>query len=221
MIKEYLGFIYPEVDLHYTSEINLDSVYFYLLFLRHNLVLVIQSCLTLHDTMDCSLAGSSVHGILQARIVEWIAISFSRGSRLRDQTWVSHIRGIFFTIWATREKEKTLVEKTLESPLDSKEIKRVNPKGNQPWIFIGRTDAKAPILWPLDAKSNSLEKTLMLGKIEGKKIRGAAEDEMAGWHHWVNGHKFEQALGDGEGQGSPVCCSPWGHKELAMTCQQQ
>ena len=151
-----------------------------MLFLRHNSVLVIQSCLTLHNTMDCSLAGSYVHGILQARIVEWIAISFSRGSRPRDQTWVSHIRGIFFTIWATREKEKTLMEKTLESPLDSKEIKPVNPKGNQPWVFIGMTDAEAPILWPLDAKSNSLEKTLMLGKRLRAKREGG-QQRIDGW----------------------------------------
>ena len=131
--------------------------------------------------MDCSLAGSYVHGILQARIVEWIAISSSRGSRPRDQTWISHIRGIFFTIWATREKEKTLVGKTLESPLDSKEIKPVNPKRNQPWVFIGRTNAEAPILWPLDAKSNSLENPDAWEKIKGRKRRGAAEDR------WLDG----------------------------------
>ena len=94
-----------------------------------------------------------------------------------------------------------------------KEIKPVNPKGNQPWIFIGRTDAEteAPILWPLDAK------TLMLGKIEGSWRRGTTEDEMVGWHHQFPGHEFEQALGDGEGQGSLACCSPWGPKELDTT----
>ena len=87
-----------------------------------------------------------------------------------------------------------VLEKTLESPLDSK-IKPVNPKGNQPCIFIGRTDAEAetPILWPPD----SLEKTLMLGKTEGQ-VEGATEDKMVGWHHRLNGHESQQALGDGE-----------------------
>ena len=106
-----------------------------------------------------------------------------------------------------------VLEKTPESPLDYKEIKAVNPKGNQPWIFIGKTDAEAEalILWPPGAKSWLIEKPLMLGKIEGRKRRGW-QDEVVGWHHWLNGHKFEQALEDGEGQGSLVCCSPWGWK---------
>ena len=81
-----------------------------------------------------------------------------------------------------------ILEKTLESPLDCKEIKLVNPKGNQSWIFIERADAEAPILWPLMQRADSLEKTLMLEKIEGR--RRCAEDEMVGWHHWLNGHKF-------------------------------
>ena len=108
-----------------------------------------------------------------------------------------------------------VLEKTLQSPLDSKEIKPVNPKENQPWILIGRTDAEveALILWPSDAKSWQLiGKTLMLGKIESKKKR-AAEDEMVGWHHWFNGHELGQTPGDGEGQIGLVCYSPWGHKE--------
>ena len=106
-----------------------------------------------------------------------------------------------------------MLEKTLESPVVCKEIKPVNPKGNQPWIFIGRTDAEteAPILWPLDAK------TLMLGKIEGRRRRGTTEDETVGWHHQFPGREFEQALGDGEGQGNLACCSPWGPKELDTT----
>ena len=84
--------------------------------------------------------------------------------------------------------------------LDSKEIKPVNPKRNQPWIFIGRTDAEASILCHLMLRANSLEKTLMLGKIEGRRRR-RQQDKMVGWHHWLNGHEFEQTLGDGEGQG--------------------
>ena len=101
--------------------------------------------------------------------------------------------------------QTVVLEKTRENPLDCKEIKPANPKGNQLWIFIGRTDAdaEAPILWPPDAK-NSFEKTLMLGKIEGGRRRGW-QDETVGWHHWLNGHEFAQTLGDSEGQGSPWC----------------
>ena len=110
-----------------------------------------------------------------------------------------------------------MLEKTLESPLDSKEIKAVNPKGSQPWVFIGRTDAEAevPILWPPE-RADSLEKTLMLGKIEGRRRRRRQRTEERR-HYWLNGHEFEQASGDGNGQGSLACCSPRGHKELNMT----
>ena len=110
-----------------------------------------------------------------------------------------------------------VLEKTLESPLDSKEIKPVNPKGNQSWIFIGRTDAEAPILWPPDAKNWLIGKDPDAGKDWRQGEKGMTEDEMFGCHHWLNGHEFEQALGDGGGQGSLSCCSPWGCKELDMT----
>ena len=103
------------------------------------------------------------------------------------------------------ELEKVL-EKTLGSPLDSKEIKPVNPKGNQSWIFIGRMDAEAeaPILWPLDEKSRLFGKDPDAGKDWRQKEKGMTEDEMVGWHHWVDGYEFEQTLGDGEGRGSAV-----------------
>ena len=112
-----------------------------------------------------------------------------------------------------------VLEKNLESPLDSKEIKPFNPKGNQPWLFIGRTvaEAEAPILWQPKWKSNSLEKNLNLGKIEGRRRRELTEDEMVGWHHWLNGHEFEQTLVESDGKGSLACCIPWGHKELDTT----
>ena len=89
------------------------------------------------------------------------------------------------------------------SPLDSMEIKPVNPKGNQPWIFIGRTDVEAetPILWPPDAKSWLTEKDPDAGKEWGQEETGTAEDEMVGWHHRLDGHEFEQAPGIGDGQG--------------------
>ena len=111
-----------------------------------------------------------------------------------------------------------VMEKTLESHLDSKEIKPVNPKGNELWIFIGRTDAETetPILWPPHEKSQLIGKDPDAGKDWGQK-KGATEDEMVGWHHWLNGHESEQAPGAGAGQGSLACCSPWGHKELDTT----
>ena len=84
-------------------------------------------------------------------------------------------------------------------------------------LFIGRTDAKTPVLWPHDTKSWPLEKTLMLGKTEGRRRRGRQKNEMMRWHHRLNGREFEQTLGDSEGQGSLVCGSPWGHKESDMT----
>ena len=111
-----------------------------------------------------------------------------------------------------------MLEKTLESSLDSKEIKPVNPERNQHWIFIGRTDAEAdaPIFWPSDVKSPLIGKDPNAGKDWGQE-EGAAKDEMVGWHHQLNGDKFEQTLGDSEGQGSLVCYSPWDQKESDMT----
>ena len=105
-----------------------------------------------------------------------------------------------------------MLENTLESPLDCKEIKLVNPKGNQPWIFIASLMLKLQYFGHLTRRANSLEKILMLGKIEGRRRRGMTEDELTGWHHRLNGHEFEQTLGGGEGQGRLACCSPWGHR---------
>ena len=108
-------------------------------------------------------------------------------------------------------------------PLDCKEIKPVYPKGNQPWIFIGRTDAEveAPILWPPDGKSWLTEKDPDAGKDWRLEETGTPVDEMLGWQHRLDGHEFEQAPGDGEGQGCLACCSPWGDKKSDMTKQQQ
>ena len=112
-----------------------------------------------------------------------------------------------------------VLEKTLESPLDCKEIHLVSPKGNQPWIFIGMTDAEAeaPILCPPDAKNWLLGKDPDAGKDWRQEEKGRTEDEMVGWHHWFNGHEFEQAPAVGDGQGSLVCYSPWGCKESDLT----
>ena len=111
-----------------------------------------------------------------------------------------------------------MLEKTLENPLDCNEIQPVHPKGDQSWVFIGRTDAEAetPILWPRDAKNGFIGKDPDAGKDGRQEEKGTTEDEMVGWHHRLNGHEFEQAPGDGEGQGSLVCCTPWDHKELDM-----
>ena len=128
-----------------------------------------------------------------------------------EQSWAPK-NGCFRTV---------VLEKTLESPLDSKEIEAVTPKGNQHWTFIGRTDAEAeaqaPIIWPPDVKNWLNEKYPDAGKDWGQEEKGMTEDGMVGWHHRLNGHEFEWTLGVGDGQGSLVCCSPGGHKELDVT----
>ena len=113
---------------------------------------------------------------------------------------------------------KLVLEKTIEIPLDCKEIKPVNPKGNQSWVFFGRTDAEAeaPILWPPDVKSWLIWKDPDAGK-DWRQEKGMTEDKMVGWHHQLNGHQSEQALGVGDGQGGPACCSPWGRKRSDVT----
>ena len=114
-----------------------------------------------------------------------------------------------------------VLEKTLESPLDCKEIQPVHPKGNLSWIFIGRTDAKAetPILWPPDEKSWLIGKDPDAGKDWGQEEKGMTEDKMVGWHHWLNGHGFGWTLGVGDGQGGLACCGSWGRKEWDTTEQ--
>ena len=147
----------------------------------------------------------------------------------RDITWLTKIHivkamvfpGSHVWMWELDHKEGWLwkdwcfqtvvLEKTLKSPLDSKEIKPVNLKENQPWIFIGRTDPE--FVGHLMQRANSLEKDSDAGKDWGQKEKWAREDEMFGWHNRINGHEFVQTPGDGEGQGSLACCSPWNHKE--------
>ena len=123
--------------------------------------------------------------------------------------------------WALKNRCFWIVvlQKILESPWEYEEFKPVNPKENLSWIFIGRTDAKAegPILWPPDAKNWLIGKDPDAGKDWRREEKGTTEDEMVGWHHWLDGHECEQAPGVGDGQGSLTCCSPWGHKELDMT----
>ena len=112
-----------------------------------------------------------------------------------------------------------VLEKTLESPLDCKEIQPVHSKGDQPWVFFGRNDAKAeiPVLWPPHVKSWLIGKDSDAGRDWGQEEKGTTEDEMAGWHHQLDGREFEWTLGVDDGQGGLVCCSSWGCKESDMT----
>ena len=119
--------------------------------------------------------------------------------------------------WALKNSHfwTVVLEKTLKSSLACKEIQPVHPKINQSWIFTGRTDAEAetPILWPPDVKYWLIWKDPDAAKNWRQKEKGMTENERVEWHHWLNGHEFEQALGVGDGQGSLVCFSPWGCKE--------
>ena len=125
------------------------------------------------------------------------------------ETWALNI-WCFWTV---------VLEKTLESPLDCKEIQPVHPKGNQFWIFIERTDVEVetPILWPPDVKNWLIGRDPYAGKDWRQEEKGTTEGEMVGWHHRLDGHVFEQTSGVGDGQGSLACCSPWGRKESVMT----
>ena len=114
-----------------------------------------------------------------------------------------------------------VLDKTLESPLDCNEIQPVHPKGDQSWVFIGWTDAEAetPILWPPHVKSWLIGKDPDAGRDWGQEEKGRTEDEMAGWHHWFDGHEFEQTPRVGDGQGGLACCDSWGSKESDTTEQ--
>ena len=112
-----------------------------------------------------------------------------------------------------------VLEKTLESPLDCKETQPVHPKGNQSWIFIGRTDAETLILWPPDVKNWFIWKDPDAGKDWRREEKGTTEDEMLGWYHWLDGHEFEQAPGVGDGQGGLACCSPWVSRKESDTTE--
>ena len=112
-----------------------------------------------------------------------------------------------------------VMEKTLESPLDCKEIQPIHSKGDQSWMFIGKTDAEAetPILWPPYEKSWLIRKDSDAGRVWGQEEKGMTEDEMAGWHHRLDGHEFGWNPGVGDGQGGLACCNSWGRKELDRT----
>ena len=150
---------------------------------------------------------------------QWLTLTGQRYGFSRSHVWLWELG--YKESWALKNWcfWTVVLEKTLESPLDCKEIQPVHPKGDQSWIFIGRTDAEAeaPILWPPDAKNWLIRKDPDAGKDWRQEEKGMTEDEMVGWHHRLNRHEFEQTLGDGEGQGSLECCTPWGHKDSDMT----
>ena len=162
----------------------------------------------------------NVDGVLKTRVITLLTNIYIYKHTLLTNIYADKHQSYGFSsshvwMWELGHKEgwapknwcfwTVVLEKTLESPLDCKEIQPVNPKGNQPWIFIGRTDAEAetPILWLPDVKIWLIGKDSNAGK-NRRQEKGMTEDEMVRWHHWLNGHEFEQTLGDGEGQGSQV-----------------
>ena len=144
--------------------------------------------------------------LVKAMVFQWSCMDVWVGlwRRLSTENWC------FWTV---------VLEKTLESPLDCKEIQLVHSEGDQPWDFFGRNDAKAeaPVLWPPHAKSWLIGKDSDAGRDWGQEKKGTTEDEMAGWHHRLNGHGFGWTPGVGEGQGGPACCDSWGRKESDTT----
>ena len=173
----------------------------------------------IHEIKRCLLCGRKAMTHLDRILKSW-------GITLPTQ--VSAVKAMLFPVvmyrwesWAIKKAEEpknwcfwtVVLEKTLESPLDCREIQPVHPKGNQSWIFIGRTDAemKAPLLWPPDTKSQLIRKDPDAGKDWSQEEKRTTEDETVGWH------EFEQAPGVGDGQGSLACCCLWGHKELDTT----
>ena len=146
----------------------------------------------------------------------WVGMLFSFKSDWNKSIMFNETRNVKIRCFWT-----VVLEKTFESPLDCKEIQPVHPKGDQSWVFIGRTvvEAGTPILWPTDAKSWLIGKDSDAGRDWRQEEKGKTEDEMVGWHHRLNGREFEWTSGDGDRQGGLVCCSPWGCKELDTTEQ--
>ena len=205
---------------------------------------VAQSCPTLCYPTDCSLLHSSVYGIFQARVLEWVAIAFSDIPSSKCLTfWCFYMgnkgpssQGYGFSsghvwMWELDCEERwmpknwcfwtVVLEKTLESPLDCKEIQPVHSKGGQSWVFFGRDDAKAetPVLWPPHAKSWLIGKDPDAGRDWGQEKKGLIEDEMAGWHHRLDGRESEWTPGDGDGQGDLACCNSSLSDWTKLNCQ--
>ena len=177
----------------------------------------------LHSSLRTTTSGCSLTTIQQNRILNFLI--------LEKNTFISVTEDCVLTIlidFGAQEKIPknwcfwtAVLEKTLEHLLDCKEIKPVNPKINQPWIFIGRTDAEAatPVLWPPHAKSWLIGKDIDAGGYWGQEKKGTTEDEMAGWHPWLDGRESEWTPGAGDGQGGLACCDSCGRKESDTTEQ--
>ena len=168
---------------------------------------------------DGNGGGQAQHGCLLSQRARETSQKGTHRRMKRRLYWVTKKAQHLKCFWTV------VLEKTLESRLDCMEIQPVHPKGDQPWIFIGRmnilpiSDAKAeaPKPRPPDSKNWLIGKDPDVGKDWGREEKKATEDEMVGWHHWLKGHESEQTLGDSEGQGSLACCRPRGHKELDTT----
>ena len=143
---------------------------------------------------------------MDEKIRKYLAVKEFKKSKLLKKAERQRID--VFELWCS-------MEKTLESPLDCKEIQPVHSEGDQPWVFFARNNAKAetPVLWPPHEKSWLFGKDSNAGRDWGQEEKGTTEDEMAGWYHRLDGHEFEWTPGDGDGQGGLACCHSWGHKE--------
>ena len=185
-------------------------------------------------TADSDCSHESKRRLLLGRKVMTNLDSIFKSRDITLPTKVHRVKPMVFPVviwrcesWTVKKAEHRRIDafelwcwkRLLESPLVCKEIKLVNPKGNWSWIFIGRTDAEAemPILCPPDAKNWLIRKDSDAGKDWRQEKKGMTEDGMVGWHHRLDGHEFEQALGVSDGQGGLVCCSPWGRKESDTT----
>ena len=189
--------------------------------------------------MDRGVWQATVHGVAEFDKTEWLSTQHNLKPRECADTQRCYsadegpcsqgcgLLGGHVHLWELDHKEgrvpknwclwTVVLEKTPESPLDSKEIKPVNLKGDQPWIFTGRTDTEAPVFWLSDAKRWFIGKVPDAGKDWGQKEKRASEDEMAGWYHWCNEHELGQTPGEGEEQRGLAYCSPWDHRETDVT----
>ena len=171
------------------------------------------------------LLGSFSHVNHRAEIYDTFSVAdfiyshLNSGARVTTTCLVTQPMGHINTLNIVLIQQMISISYPFESPLDYKEIQRVHPKGDQSWVFLGRTDVEAEtlILWPPDAKSWLIGKDPDAGRDWGQEEKGTTEDEMAGWHHRLNGQEFEWTPGAGDGQGGLACCDSWGRKESDTT----
>ena len=193
------------------NRVNNEEVWEVVFLVVHSLVLRKRMKLAYLNNSTCYLLGRKV---VANKGLSSQSYGFSSG-----HVWMWELD--YKESWALRNWYfwTVVLEKTLEGPLDCKEIQPVHPKGDQSWMFIGRTDAEAetPILQPPHAKSWLIGKDPDAGKDWGQEEKGMTEDEMVGWHHWLDGHGFWWTPGVGDRQGDLACCGSWGRKELDTT----